>query len=125
GTIDNSYRGNIGIIVENKKFHNYETAENRTPLNVKGGLVLNDDRSLYKTDDLIFSGTCLVRKGDRIAQLVVQHLPQVEAVEVDTLDESVRGEGGFGSTGVNDSLERLDEGSIYQTDIYDFIKEDE
>src|SRR5699024_1685025 len=101
GTIDNSYSGNIGTNVENNKFHNYETAENRTPLNIKGGLVLNDDRSLYKTDDLIFSGTCLVRKGDRIAQLVVQHLPQVEAVEVDTLDETDRGEGGFGSTGTS------------------------
>ena len=101
GTIDNSYRGNIGIIVENKKFHGYETANNRVPLNVKGGLIQNDDGSLYKTDDKIFSGTCLVRKGDKIAQLVVQHLPQVEAVEVDTLDETDRGEGGFGSTGTS------------------------
>ncbi len=40
-----------------------------------------------------------LRRGDRIAQLVVQRVEQVQFVEVDGLPESVRGEGGFGSTG--------------------------
>lgn len=40
-----------------------------------------------------------VRRGDRIAQLVVQRCEQVRFVEVDTLDESARGTGGYGSTG--------------------------
>lgn len=38
--------------------------------------------------------------GDRIAQLVIQRLPVVELVAVDALDETARGEGGFGSSGV-------------------------
>jgi dUTP pyrophosphatase len=38
-------------------------------------------------------------RGDRIAQLVVQRFETVELVEVDTLPESVRGDGGYGSTG--------------------------
>lgn len=37
--------------------------------------------------------------GDRIAQLVVAPAPQVRFVEVEELDETERGEGGFGSTG--------------------------
>ena len=37
--------------------------------------------------------------GDRIAQLVLVHLPLVEFTEVDALPESSRGAGGFGSTG--------------------------
>ena len=37
--------------------------------------------------------------GDRIGQLVVIPCPQMEMVEVDKLEESDRGEGGFGSTG--------------------------
>jgi dUTP pyrophosphatase len=37
--------------------------------------------------------------GDRIAQLVVVELPDVEPTWVDELPESTRGEGGFGSTG--------------------------
>ena len=44
-------------------------------------------------------GPVTVRRGDRIAQLVVQRLPEVELVEVDTLPESDRGPGGFGHTG--------------------------
>jgi dUTP pyrophosphatase len=40
-----------------------------------------------------------VHRGDRIAQLVIQRVDEVEWVEVAALTESVRGEGGFGSTG--------------------------
>jgi dUTP pyrophosphatase len=41
-----------------------------------------------------------VNRGDKIAQLVIQRVERVELDEVDTLDSTVRGEGGFGSTGV-------------------------
>jgi len=39
------------------------------------------------------------RRGDRIAQLVVQRVEQVTFCEVTTLPGSARAEGGFGSTG--------------------------
>jgi dUTP pyrophosphatase len=38
-------------------------------------------------------------RGDRIAQLVVQRYERVEFAEVDVLPDSVRGVGGYGSTG--------------------------
>lgn len=41
-----------------------------------------------------------IRRGDRIAQLVVAPFVQVAWDEVDTLDATTRGTGGFGSTGV-------------------------
>lgn len=41
-----------------------------------------------------------IRKGDRIAQLVIQTVPQVELNEVDDLGDTDRGQGGFGSSGV-------------------------
>jgi len=41
-----------------------------------------------------------IKRGDRIAQLVVQRVEQAEFCEVDALPESERGSGGFGSTGV-------------------------
>ena len=41
----------------------------------------------------------VVRHGDRIAQLVVAPVTRSEIVDVETLDDTVRGEGGFGSTG--------------------------
>ena len=40
-----------------------------------------------------------LHRGDRIAQLVVQRVERVAFVEVDNLDASVRGDGGYGSTG--------------------------
>ena len=42
-----------------------------------------------------------IKKGDRIAQLVIQKFEPVTFEEVDELSETVRGEGGFGSTGKN------------------------
>lgn len=41
----------------------------------------------------------LIKKGDRIAQLIVQPYCSFEWQEVDELDDTERGEGGFGSTG--------------------------
>ncbi|SFC00617.1 dUTP pyrophosphatase [Nocardioides terrae] len=38
-------------------------------------------------------------RGDRIAQLVIQRVERAAFVEVDVLPESVRGAGGYGSTG--------------------------
>ncbi len=41
----------------------------------------------------------LIRRGDRIAQLVLQKIVEATTVIVDELDETTRGSGGFGSTG--------------------------
>ncbi len=40
-----------------------------------------------------------LRRGDRVAQLVIQRVEQAAFTEVDVLPESVRGGGGYGSTG--------------------------
>jgi len=41
-----------------------------------------------------------LKKGMKIAQMLVQPVASVSVVEVDTLDDTARGEGGFGSTGL-------------------------
>jgi len=41
----------------------------------------------------------VIRRGDRIAQLVVSPVARVEWVQVEALDETARGVGGFGHTG--------------------------
>ena len=64
GTIDEDYRGSIGI-------------------------------KLFNLSDNDF----VVKPGERIAQLVVSRYEKVEWEEVSSLDDSERGEGGFGSTG--------------------------
>ncbi len=40
-----------------------------------------------------------LRRGDRIAQLVVQRVENADLVEVEALDATERGDGGYGSTG--------------------------
>lgn len=41
-----------------------------------------------------------IRRGDRIAQIVINKIEQADLIEVDDIPESSRGSGGFGSTGV-------------------------
>merc|ERR1712127_568412 len=41
-----------------------------------------------------------VKVGDRVAQLILERISMAETKEVSDLDETQRGEGGFGSTGV-------------------------
>ena len=41
-----------------------------------------------------------VRKGDKIAQAVIAPVTKAEIAETDVIDETDRGAGGFGSTGV-------------------------
>jgi dUTP pyrophosphatase len=40
-----------------------------------------------------------IKRGDRIAQLVIQRVEEVAVVKVDSLEDTSRGSGGFGSTG--------------------------
>ena len=41
----------------------------------------------------------VIERGERIAQLVIQRVPVVSLIEVEELDETDRGAGGFGSSG--------------------------
>ncbi len=42
----------------------------------------------------------LIKRGDRIAQMVINKIEIPEIIETDNLNETERGEGGFGSTGL-------------------------
>ena len=95
GTIDNGYTGEIGVIVDNT---------NEPQMAIKRIWTIDHDYGVDGACNIktLKGGTfVLIRKGDRIAQLVVQALPQFESVEITGFsDDSERGEGGFGSTGV-------------------------
>ncbi|XP_027333355.1 deoxyuridine 5'-triphosphate nucleotidohydrolase-like [Abrus precatorius] len=51
---------------------------------------------LFNHSDVDFE----VKIGDRVAQLIIEKIVIPDVVEVEDLDSTVRGEGGFGSTGV-------------------------
>jgi dUTP pyrophosphatase len=50
---------------------------------------------LLNTADVEF----VIQRGDRVAQMVIQKLPEVELVLASELQDSHRGDNGFGSTG--------------------------
>mmetsp|Transcript_12114 Transcript_12114/g.29366 ORF Transcript_12114/g.29366 Transcript_12114/m.29366 type:complete len:157 (-) Transcript_12114:440-910(-) len=47
-----------------------------------------------------------IEKGDRVAQLILEKYLNAEVQEVGSLDETDRGEGGFGSTGGSKELQK-------------------
>ncbi|MBS1538846.1 MAG: dUTP diphosphatase [Bacteroidetes bacterium] len=65
------------------------------------GTIDSDYRGEIKVILANFSGVpFVVNRGDRIAQLVVARYEPVTWQEVRSLNETERGEGGFGSTGI-------------------------
>lgn len=82
----------------------------RSGLGIKKGIALSNGVGVIDSDyrgeicvGLQNSSTedYTVQPGDRIAQLAVVPVLQVALEQVDTLDETQRGAGGFGSTGRN------------------------
>ncbi len=81
----------------------------------RSGLAAKQGFSIVNTPGLIDSGyrgeigviglntdtqsEITIKRGDRVAQLVIQEVPVVELLEVNELDETERSSGGFGSTG--------------------------
>jgi dUTP pyrophosphatase len=71
GTVDSDYRGECCVVMH----HTFNNLQYGKPI--------------------------LIKKGDRIAQGVICPVVQAELEVVSELDETVRGAGGFGSTGSN------------------------
>lgn len=70
GVIDENYRGHVQVVLINLSTE-------------------TDDKSVLD-----------IKNGDRIAQLIIEKCEHVDMVEVESLDETLRGKGGWGSTGV-------------------------
>lgn len=58
---------------------------------------------LFNHSDVEFK----VAAGDRVAQLILEHIYTPEVVEVEDLDETERNAGGFGSTGVSIDVDNV------------------
>ena len=69
-----------------------------------GGIVEHDQplaRGIRRAGGVVAGGgaTIDIAVGDRIAQMIVMPVTRARFIPVDELPGSVRGEGGFGSTG--------------------------
>ena len=72
-------------------------------INVGAGVVDRDYTGELKV--VLFSHAYVVKPGYRIAQLIIEKCEYPPIVEVDSLDETQRGDDGFGSTGVETIVE--------------------
>ena len=81
GVIDSGYRGEVKVLLINLNFEGY----NLTP---------NAFEAMFGSANKIE-----IKPGDRIAQLIIEKCHNVEWKAMQTLEESQRGEQGFGSSG--------------------------
>ncbi len=93
GVVDSTYRGEIGLTLLN---NNPSTIWKR----IKDIFALTFTNGGREEPD----GTIHVRKGDRVAQMMIVPIAEAEFVQVDLLDSTERGEGSFGSTGIHERL---------------------
>ena len=82
GTIDSKYRGEIGVPLMYLDLGNLAIVDHKV-------LGLRAELTPYR-----------IKKGDRIAQLVLAPVSFAEPYEVQELSSTERGTGGFGSTGI-------------------------
>lgn len=90
GVVDCGFAGNVGVI-----------------LNCRGGILESDEWAHKVLDDFFrkneeaeikWDGKVIIKKGERIAQMAILPVPEVCFEQVEKIDDSERGEGGFGST---------------------------
>lgn len=92
GTVDSGYAGEVGVIVDNIAKKDETVPNDYGPLTVSREI----DRMIGHHPKWTYK----IRKGDRVAQAVIKPVEQATFTIVDALEDTDRGAGGFGSSGV-------------------------
>lgn len=109
GLIDEDYRGEMGVLLKYEPENTHKAIKKlyvslqRFTKNLVSGAAFNIDMAKTKLfEALNFEPfpPYIINSGDRIGQLQVQKVVPFYFEEVEELDETDRGSGGFGSTGV-------------------------
>lgn len=90
GTVDAGYRGEVCVLIDNT----------HAPSGEKGTTCLDASGQAVTVDQEVDRHTYWIKKGDRIAQGVIAIVPVAQFEVVDELDDTERGTGGFGSSGI-------------------------
>ena len=73
--------------------------ESKNRIDIGGGVINGDYTGEVKVIMINHSNTeCRIMEGERIAQMIIERIDMSDAMEVDELEDTSRGETGFGST---------------------------
>lgn len=92
GVLDSGYRGEV--LLKFKQSLSYQESEYGEEYDFG-----NTYKTITSSDPEYFSKN-IYEVGERVAQLIVIPYPKVEFEEADSLEETERGKGGFGSTNI-------------------------
>ena len=108
GVIDEDYRGELKVLLFNHSDVDFVGAARARAVSLSFNVVCGGVRrgaQAQAADDAPLlhppTHTPAVKRGDRVAQLVLERILTPEVEEVESLDDTARGAGGFGSTGVS------------------------
>ncbi len=87
--------GYVGLLIERSSLH----ALGLTLANNVGVIDSDYTGEILIAIKNLTDNTIQIKKGQRIAQLIIVPIPDITLLNVDDLNESIRGCGGFGSTG--------------------------
>lgn len=93
GVIDQEYTGECVVCLTNLNIYNFLSSLMSWP-NISG----TSDINYEAYQKAIIDSTYHIKKGDKIIQVLIQTVIPVKIVEVDELNETVRGSNGFGSS---------------------------
>jgi dUTP pyrophosphatase len=107
GVIDEDYRGNVGVVLFNHADADFQGEQFRQAVErcrSSFGWSLcaahPPPPTLSEPDAAPVTAVPAVKKGDRVAQLILERIVTPEVLEMEELDDTQRGAGGYGSTGV-------------------------
>lgn len=95
GVLDSSYRGDIKFRFKRVLMPVIQEVMVAPPT----GDILVDAQNTKQVPGLAYRDDHIYQVGDRIGQLIIMPYPEIQFIEVDELDITDRGTGGFGSSG--------------------------
>jgi dUTP pyrophosphatase len=93
-------KGYVGLVFPRSSIRKYDLALTNCVGVIDSGYRGEIQATFKKTNWLKGESSEKYNVGERAAQIMILPYPQIEFIETDNLDETERGEGGFGSSGL-------------------------